>query len=145
MATTASGALQATQTQYSSDNVMQFNQNRSYNYNNNYNNNNNHTRARVERALDTEKQAAFHTLMHGDFAQVYEDSIGRPMPRVVEREIAEMMEHGISSGLIAAVLEYTAAAPRPSWAYARTVILRNYAKGINDEEEFNESIGGLKW
>lgn len=144
MATTASCVKKTTQTQYSSDNVMQFNQNRNYNYNNNYNNNN-HTRARVERALDNEKQAAFQTLMHGDFAQVYEDSIGRPMPRVVEREIAEMMEHGISSGLIVAVLEYTAAAPRPSWAYARAVILRNYAKGVNDEESFNESIGGVKW
>ena len=144
MATTASGAFKATQTQYSPDNVMQFNQNRNYNnYNNNYNNNN--TRARVERALDAEKQAAFQNIRHGDFAQIYEDSIGRPMPRIVEREISEMMEHGISSGLIGAVLEYTASAPRPSWAYARTVILRNYAKGINDEEEFNESIGGLKW
>lgn len=144
MATTASSASKATQTQYSLDNVMQFNQNRNNNYNYNYNNNNN-TRARVEHAINTEVQASNQKAMHGDFGQIYEDSIGRAMPRVVEREIAEMMEHGISSGLIAAVLEYTAAAPRPSWAYARTVILRNYAKGINDEEEFNESIGGLKW
>lgn len=144
MATTASSARKATQTQYSPDNVMNFNQNRNYNYNNN-NYNNNNTRARVGRAFEAEKQAAFQTLLHGDFPQIYEDSIGRPMPRVVEREISEMIDRGISSGLIGAVLEYTAAAPRPSWAYARTVILRNYAKGINDEEAFNESIGGLNW
>lgn len=144
MATTASGACKATQTQYPSNNVMNFNQNRNHN-NNYYNYNNNNTRARVERAMDSEAQAHSQTVMHGDFGQVYEDSIGRPMPRVVEREIAEMMARGISSGLIMAVLEYTAAAPRPSWAYARTVILRNYAKGINDEGEFNESIGGLNW
>lgn len=144
MATTASGALKATQTQYSLDNVMQFNQNRNYNYNNN-NYNNNNTRARVERVLESEKQSALQSVMHGNFAQIYEDSIGRPMPRIVEREISEMLQHGISSGLIGAVLEYTASAPRPSWAYARTVIMRNFAKGINDEEEFNESIGGLHW
>ena len=144
MATTASGALQATQTQYSSDNVMEFKQNRNYNnYNNNYNNNN--TRARVEHAINTEVYANNQRIMHGDFAQIYEDSVGRPMPRIVEREISEMLQHGISSGLIGAVLEYTASAPRPSWAYARTVIMRNFAKGINDEEEFNESIGGLHW
>lgn len=142
MATTASGVQTATQTQYSKNNVMQFNQNR--NYNNNYNNNNN-TRARVGMAVDAEKAAASQIAMHGDFAQIYEDSIGRPMPRIVGREIAEMMEHGVSSTLIGAVLEYTAGAPRPSWAYARTVILRNFAKGINSEEEFTESIGGLKW
>ena len=95
--------------------------------------------------MEAELQANSQKIHHGDFGQLYEDSIGRPMPRVVEREIAEMMERGVSSSLIGAVLEYTAAAPRPSWAYARAVILRNYAKGINDEEEFNESIGGLKW
>lgn len=144
MATTASGVCKATQTQYPSDNVMQFNQNRNNN-NNYYNYNNNNTRARVERALSTEVHANNQKAMHGDFGQIYEDSIGRPMPRVVDREISEMMGRGISSGLIAAVLEYTAAAPRPSWAYARAVILRNYAKGINDEEEFNESIGGMRF
>ena len=143
MATTASSVKNAAQTQYSPNNVMDFNQNR--NYYNNYNNYNNNTRARVNRAIDLEVQASNEKIMHGDFAQIYEDSIGRPMPRVVEREIAEMLERGIDSGLIGAVLEYTAAAPRPSWAYARTVIARNYAKGINSEEEFNESIGGLKW
>lgn len=143
MATTASGISTATPIQYSTDNVMQFNQKHNNNYNNNYNNNN--TRARVKNAIDTEMQSQSQKIRHGDFAQTYEDSIGRPMPRLVEREIAEMMEHGVDSGLICAVLEYTAAAPRPSWAYARTVILRNYAKGINDEEAFTDSIGGVRW
>lgn len=143
MATTASGVLTATHTQYPLDNVRTFKKEQNNNnYNNNYNNN---TRARVERALSAERNATSQQAMHGDFAQIYEDSIGRPMPRIVGREISEMMEHGVSSGLISAVLEYTAGAPRPSWAYARTVILRNFSKGINSEDEFIDSIGGINW
>lgn len=143
MATTASGVQAATPIQHPSDNVITFDRNR--NHNNNHYDYNNNTRARVKLAVDAEIAAASQIAMHGDFAQIYEDSIGRSMPRIVGREISEMMEHGVSSTLICAVLEYTAGAPRPSWAYARAVILRNFAKGINSEDDFNESIGGLKW
>ena len=110
------------------------------NNNNNYNYNNN-TRARVCAAVATAEEAAEHTIMHGDFGQTYMDAIGRPMPNVVRREIDEMTRRGIDSTLIHAVLEYTAGAPRPSWAYARAVILRNYARGINNDADFLESVG----
>ena len=113
-----------------------------HNYDN-YNNNNynNNTRARVEGAITAEQETSAQVAMHGDFGQTYLDSIGRPMPNVVRREIDEMIRRGISSALIHAVLEYTAGAPRPSWAYARAVILRNFARGINDDTEFLESVG----
>lgn len=140
MASTASS--RATQVQHTTQNVREFKQNREH-YNNNNNYNNNTTRARVERVIDRATEGRMDAALHGDFASVFEDSIGRPLPRIVAREISEMMARGISGGLIMAVIEYTAGAPRPSWAYARAVILRNFAKGINDEDEFNESVGGL--
>ncbi|MBQ7867059.1 MAG: DnaD domain protein [Clostridia bacterium] len=121
-------------------------QSQSQHTNNNYYNNNNPARARTRvRALDYHMERAseqqIQQVCHGDFAQAYEDAIGRPLPKVVEREIHSMMDRGICSGLIMAVLDYTAAAPRPSWAYARYVILNNYQRGINDEVEFYETLG----
>ena len=113
-------------------------------HNNYYYNNNNHTRAREGMVDNQVKQAIESTneaIRLGDFAQTYEDSLGRPMPRIVGKEIADMMGRGIAADLIHAVIEYTAGAPRPSWAYARAVILRNWAKGVNGEEEFLESLG----
>ena len=114
--------------------------------NNNYNNNNS-ARARTrESLLEHEAQKASskanQTILHGDFAQTYEDALGRPMPAIVAREIQGMLSKGISGTLIHTVLEYTAGAPRPSWAYARAVILRSYAKGINDDEAFLDALGG---
>lgn len=110
----------------------------------NYNNNNNYARTR-EGVLQHEYERAMRqgnrAIQHGDFAAAYEDALGRPMPRFVEREIQDLMAKGISSSLILTVIEYTAGAPRPSWAYARAVILRSYANGINDDEDF---LGNLR-
>ena len=133
MATTAYSAQENAYTL--PDNVTPIYQGR---YNNN---NNNNTRARMKTAMENAQAAYTQVAVHGDFGQTYLDSIGRPMPGVVRREIQEMQQRGVSSSLIHAVLEYTAAAPRPSWAYARAVILRNYAKGINDDTDFLESVG----
>lgn len=105
-------------------------------HNHDYNNNNIAcARAREEEARRN------HEIKYGDFSQAYSDALSRPMPKFVEREIDGMIEKGIDSGLILAVIEYTAAAPQPSWAYARAVILRNWQRGINSEEDFFESLG----
>lgn len=120
MATTQS-STQATQ------NVVPFE--RTYNQaginNNNYYNNNTRARAR-------EKIIAIH--------EAYEDVLGRPMPKFVEREIMGMIADGIEPDMVRAVLEYTACAPRPSWAYARTVLIRNDEKGIKTASAFYTSL-----
>lgn len=122
MATTRSSAATA-------PNVVPFE--KSYNetethYNNNYNNNN--TRARA-----CDKIIEIH--------EAYEDVMGRQMPKFVEREIMAMINGGIEPDMVISVLEYTACAPRPSWAYARTVLIRNEEKGITTASSFLTSLG----
>jgi hypothetical protein len=142
MATTASGARILDEHNVTPlHKVYEPKQNRQNDYYNNNNNNNNPARARVDREADAANAAAFDAVMHGDFGSVYEDALCRPMPRFVAQEIGSMMQRGVSGSLILAVIEYTASAPRPSWAYARAVILRNWAKGINDDESFLDSLG----
>lgn len=106
-------------------------------HNHDYNNNNNIACARARE----EETRHNHEIKYGDFSQAYSDALSRPMPKFVEREINGMIEKGIASSLILAVIEYTAAAPQPSWAYARAVILRNWQRGINSDEDFFESLG----
>lgn len=93
--------------------------------NNNYYNNNNHAHAHAWNAI----------------LDAYEDVMGRPMPRFVQNEAANMIKHGVEPSMIRAVIEYTACAPRPSWAYARTVILRNEERGITTTTAFYDSLG----
>lgn len=100
-----------------------------HDYNNN--NNNNHTRAREEK----NKNALLEVSIR-DIGERFEDVFGRPMPRSIEAEVRRMIETGVDSTLIMSVIDYTAAAPRPSWAYARAVIVRNYQKGVNSWMEF---------
>ena len=78
-----------------------------------------------------------------DMLADYQDVMGRPMPDIVRNEIAAMIKSGINRSMIAALIQYTADAPRPSWAYARAVIQRNVAKGINNWADFMDSIGRL--
>lgn len=70
----------------------------------------------------------------------YEDILGRSMPRFVEEEILGMIADGAEPSFIRAVIEYTACAPRPSWAYARAVIYRNMKKGVTHEGTFMASL-----
>lgn len=92
---------------------------------NNYNNNN-YTRTRAREILQID--------------EVYEDVLGRKMPRFVEREILGMLADGAEPLLIRDVLEYTACAPRPSWAYARTVLYRTMERGIYTSLGFAQSL-----
>lgn len=124
MATTASGAAATT----NPHNVYSFPKvnNNQLEPNDNNNNNNHHARARAhewQRILDA-----------------YEDVMGRPMPRFVESEICSFLHGGAETGMVRAVIEYTACAPRPSWAYARTVLHRNLERGICTEVDFVVSL-----
>lgn len=98
--------------------------------NNNYNNNNYHARVRA---------CAREMLM---IDEAYEDVLGRKMPRFVENEIQGMIADGVDPRMIRDVLEYTACAPRPSWAYARAVIYRSHEKGISTAGAFAASLAG---
>lgn len=118
MATTASSV-----TNVSPFPMLNNNQHEQNNYNNN--NNNNHACARAWGAVH----------------DAYEDVMGRPMPRFVQTEVEGMLRHGVALDMIKAVIEYTACAPRPSWAYARTVIIRNEERGITTAADFFASLG----
>ena len=98
-------------------------------------------RARAARYIAKVKQEDWLNSCGDDLKEIYADVLGRDMPQVHQREIAGMLAEGIDRTLIGAVLAYTADAPRPSWAYARAVIYRNYAKGINSGLDFEDSIG----
>lgn len=102
------------------------------NNNNNYNNNIARAREKNDQLLQEERM--------GTLAQLFEDVFERKMPRVVEQEIRQMMDRGVDHTLISEVITYTASAPRPSWAYSRAVIWRNFQKGINDWNAFNRSL-----
>ncbi len=73
-------------------------------------------------------------------AEVYADVLGRPMPRFVAAELAERMQAGAQPDMLAAVLEYTGGAPRPSWAYARAVIDRQMGQGVLTASAFRRGV-----
>ena len=70
----------------------------------------------------------------------YLDVFGRTMPAFVAREVEFLIAHGVQVSMIRAVIEYTACAPRPSWAYARAVLFRNKDRGIVTEQDFEYSL-----
>ena len=92
--------------------------------NHDHDNNNNHVRARAY-AREWQK-----------ILDAYEDVMERPMPRFVQRECEGFINSGIQPDMIIAILEYTACAPRPSWAYARTVLYRSEEKGMHSAVDF---------
>lgn len=53
-------------------------------------------------------------------------------------QLRQLMDEGAGADLVCAVLEYTAAtAPKPSWAYARTVLRKQLNAGVRTAEAFN--------
>ena len=96
--------------------------------NHDHDNNNNHVRAHAY-AREWQK-----------ILDAYEDVMGRPMPRFVQRECEGFIANGIAPDMISAVLEYTACAPRPSWAYARTVLYRSEEKGMHTAADFMNGL-----
>lgn len=71
--------------------------------------------------------------------EAYTATYGRKMPPVIRSQIRSLMAQGAMPDLIAAVIEYSAAAPRPSWAYARTVLERQLSMGTRTAEQFEAS------
>lgn len=71
--------------------------------------------------------------------EAYTAIYGRKMPPVIRSQIRSLMAQGAMPDLIAAVIEYSAAAPRPSWAYARTVLERQLSMGTRTAEQFEAS------
>lgn len=70
-------------------------------------------------------------------AEMYQDALGRRIPAFVVQEVLTLLSSGIQADMICAVLAYTAAAPRPSWIYARTVIEKQAAMGARTAADFN--------
>lgn len=66
----------------------------------------------------------------------YYATFGRAIAPVVRAQMLSMVEQGAALDLIAAVIEYSASAPRPSWAYARTVLRRQMDIGTRTAAEF---------
>ena len=75
-----------------------------------------------------------------EIAEMYQDVLGRPMPRFVEREVLTMLDSGIQADMICAVLAYTGGAPRPSWVYARTVLEKQAAMGAHTAADFHGNV-----
>lgn len=125
MATTAS----CTQIPQNTTNVVTFPEkyNDQLEPNHDHDNNNNHACARAR---------AWREVL-----DAYEDVMGRPMPRFVQSECEGFERSGVQLDMIKAVIEYTACAPRPSWAYARTVLYRSEERGIRTAADFMTSLG----
>ncbi len=63
-----------------------------------------------------------------------------PTP-IIMQQVSAFLQSGIDAGLIAAVLRYTGEhAPRPTWAYARSVIDRKCRDGITTAAAFESSV-----
>lgn len=124
MATTASGAATA----HDPNNVYSFpllNDNQ-LEPNHDHDDYNNHARARARRWRE--------------ILDAYEDVMGRPMPRFVQTECEGFESNGMELDMIKAVIEYTACAPRPSWAYARTVLYRSEERGMKTAIDFMNGL-----
>lgn len=78
------------------------------------------------------------------YNKAYEATYGRKMPPIIRSQIGELMAQGAMPDLIAAVIEYSAGAPRPSWAYARTVLVRQLAMGTRTAEQFEAACDSYR-
>ena len=74
----------------------------------------------------------------------YFATYGRAIAPVVRTQMQAMLEQGAAPDLLAAVIEYSAAAPRPSWAYARTVIQRQMQQGTRTAAEFTAACAAYR-
>ncbi len=72
-------------------------------------------------------------------AKLYHDAIGRQLNRIISQEMASMMRDGIPPEYIEYALQEAAAAPQPSWAYAKAVIRRLKRERVPAEEVFFKS------
>jgi len=99
--------------------------------NHDHDNNNYHVRAHA----CTREGHMWHKIL-----DAYEDVMGRPMPRFVQSEAEAFIRSGADPSLLLTVIEYTACAPRPSWAYARTVLYRSMERGMRTSIDFMNGL-----
>lgn len=85
-----------------------------------------------------------HARELAEVAEMYQDTMGRPLPRYTATEVLELIQSGIQADMICAVLAYTAGAPRPSWAYARAVIERQAAQGARTAADFRGNVSSWR-
>ena len=76
--------------------------------------------------------------------EMYQDTLGRPMPRYTQMEVQQLMESGVQPDMVCAVLAYTAGAPRPSWAYARAVLDKQVAMGARTAADFQGNVSSWR-
>lgn len=74
----------------------------------------------------------------------YFATFGRTIAPVVRAQMVQMLEQGAAPDLIAAVIEYSAAAPRPSWAYARAVLRRQMDMGTRTAADFDNACSNFR-
>lgn len=98
-----------------------------------YNNNNNKPEESSSLSQD------YNYYYKAQIEEAYTAIYGRKMPPVIRSQIRSLMAQGAMPDLITAVIEYSAAAPRPSWAYARTVLERQLSMGTRTAEQFEAS------
>jgi len=75
----------------------------------------------------------------------YASQLGYWPTAAIMEQLRTMMNGGADASLLCAVLEYTAqSAPRPSWAYARTVLQKQIAAGVKDADGFNQACSAYR-
>lgn len=97
-------------------------------------------RARV-RAYAREDGAIQLHHLDGELDQLaayYRDTFGSYCPACARREMEEALDRGIFPDVIMICLDEAAAAPRPSWAYARAILRRCIAEGIHTAEDYGQ-------
>ena len=69
-------------------------------------------------------------------ADAYADTFDRRPPRLVTDEMEAMLGQGMEPVVIMWALDEAAAAPRPSWAYARAVLAACAREGVRTAEDW---------
>ena len=110
----------------------------------NYYNNNYYADDEVSLKHDNIARAHAHEEDWLAIEGAYFATYGRAIAPVVRTQMQAMMEQGAAPDLLAAVIEYSAAAPRPSWAYARTVIQRQMQQGTRTAAEFTAACAAYR-
>lgn len=97
-------------------------------------------RARV-RAYAREDGAIELHHLDGDLDQLaayYRDTFGSYCPACARRDFADSLAQGVTPEVIMICLDEAAAAPRPSWAYARAILRRCRLNRVYTAEEYKQ-------
>ena len=70
------------------------------------------------------------------YADYWRQTIGTQLPPAARRRIAAALAAGIEAALIADLIDQTAGAPRPSWAYCAAIMDRIEREGIKSQADY---------